>query len=107
WQNGLAAPAFTQTGTIQFLVIAGAPEGSSQKRSWVRVISVFGWAGASCRRRRRERTLGSGAGAAHEAFTLISGSPACSTKVGIIISTGRPEAAAMELQKSSAVALLY
>src|SRR6185437_11355719 len=109
WQKGLALAAFTHKGTIHVVEFAGALEASSQKRVCSSDISVFGWTGAirRARRRLRERTFGSGGAAAQEAFTVISGSPACSTKVGMILSTGRPETAAMAFQKSSALALLY
>src|SRR5258708_2855325 len=105
WQNGLAPSVLMHTGTVHSSLLLGAP-GSPQKRCWDTVISVLGCGLTTFLERLdlRAGTVGAG-GVTHAVFTVTSGSPACSTKVGMILSTGRPEACASTLQKSSAVAL--
>jgi hypothetical protein len=109
WQNGLAVSVFTHTGSIHVALEFGPDvDPSAQKRDCEIVISVCGAAGLSCLRRLDLReTFGSGRGAIQAAFTDIKGTPGWSTNVGMMRSTGRPEATLSVFQKSSAAALEY
>src|ERR1051326_350752 len=86
WQNGLAPPAFTQTGTIHSCSFLGAAVGSAQKRFCVTVSCVFG-SGFKGARRRLFPFVAAGVLLAgtltHPDFTVTSGSPGCSTNVGM------------------------
>src|SRR5258708_25406052 len=95
------------TATTRVSNLVSSAPGSPRKGWCESVIWVLGW-GLPIFLGRLDFRPRAGAltcGCTHSDLILTNGTPGCAMNVGMILSTGRPEATVIAPQKSSAVAL--